>query len=330
MADYVTRQEAEQKEKDVASAITSGDNSIDNTLKLLCRWKFSEVSGTKNVWVTQILNGIGVAIALLNAYIQAKIMDLKKDLADSYYEMAKYKWERFINNYMPLEKKLLQEVSTVAIATMNCDDDRARAESAVNSAYALLQQHLARLKKSLHICIDENMLYVLETRRVLSLIDTENFNLSDDRYWCDILNDDRWNKRSNVLDLGRNISTIAQSYGKLSKQAGAQVAGQADTAANAILTSIGYFGARNDTYYPDFFLSSAASNLTRNTETVYTTLANGDTQTDFANGNSIVVTNKSYNGVIDMSTPEQKTGASNLGASLIEANRVVELAKMQI
>lgn len=268
-------QAAEALKNDVAKAIADGDSaisgSIDAIKNVICRWKPTEVTEVGHMNVDTLVNGIGVLIAQINSAIQYKIMDMKKDLADKYYAMAKYKWERFVSNYMPLEKKLLREVSSVAIATMSCTDDRERAESAVNSAYSQLQQQLSRIKKSLHICIDENMLFVLEQKRVLMLVDTENFNLSDDQYWCDILNDDRWNKRSTVLDLGRNISTLSQSYGKLAKAASNAVSGQADLFTNHVLTSIGYYGARNDTYYPTTYIGTAAASTGDVTPSSYAT-----------------------------------------------------------
>lgn len=291
---------------------------------ILDKWMMPQTTAQGYIEGNVVENALTVAMALLQITVAKKIADLKIELAEDYYAMAEYKWQRFITSYVPLEKKLLREVSSVAIATMDCADDRARAESSVNSAYALLQQQLARIRKSLHICIDENMLSVIEHRRVVMLVDTENFNLSDDNYWCDILNDDRWNKRSNVLDLGRNISTIAQSYGKLSKQAGAQVAGQADTAANAILTSIGYFGARNDTYYPDFFLSSASSNASN--------LMSSSMDTIYADDINPPALQSHDDMVIQMAlqAAQRDVASRATGGSPDEAALTVELAKMQI
>lgn len=255
----------------LADGYTKLNKHISTLLDIFCTWKPTEVTSIGGINVSTIEYGIGVAIAQINSAIQYKIMDMKKDLADKYYEMAKYKWDRFVSNYMPLEKKLLREVSSVAIATMNCANDRTRAESAVNSAYSLLQQQLARIRKSLHICIDENMLYVIEQQRVLMLVDTENFNLLDDQYWCDVLNDDRWNKRSTVLDLGRNISTLSQSYGKIAKAAAGAVGNQADLFTNTVLSTIGYYGARNDTYYPTTFIGSGVANTGDVTPSSYST-----------------------------------------------------------
>ena len=257
-------QTAEAIKKDLTKELTSIQTDLkqwktDQVDKTMAHWMFPQTTSKGYIAENIIQNALTIAMALLQVVVSKKIEDLKLELAENYYDMAKYKWQRFIDYYMPLEKKLLQEVSSVAIATMNCADDRSRAESSVNSAYALLQQQLARIRKSLHICIDSNMLSVIEYRRVLMLVDTENYNLSDDNYWCDILNDDRWNKRSTVLDLGRGISSLSQSYGALAKQSADTAGGQMMAFTNSVINSMGYFGARNETQYPHYALMSGVN-----------------------------------------------------------------------
>ena len=222
-------------------------------------WRFSGVTSAGWIESNALANAIALAIGSLNALIQWKISDLQQDIADSYYHMAKYKWDRFARNYMPLEKKLLQEVSSEPEPKLHCNDDRTRAEQSVNSAYRAMQTYMGRVRKSLHICIDNNILSMVELSRSKMLVDTENYNLIDDQYWRDIMSDDRWNRRSNVLDLGRNIASIAMGYGDTAKQSLSALAPQVSTVANSFVSSIGYFGARNDTEYPRVYMTGSST-----------------------------------------------------------------------
>ena len=241
------------------NALPEIDGTLETANDIMDQWRFSGVTSAGWIGSNALADAIALAIGSLNALIQWKISDLQQDIADSYYHMAKYKWDRFARNYMPLEKKLLQEVSSEPEPKLHCNDDRTRAEQSVNSAYRAMQTYMGRVRKSLHICIDNNILSMVELSRSKMLVDTENYNLIDDQYWRDIMSDDRWNRRSNVLDLGRNIASLAMSYGDTAKQALSTVSPQVNTAASSFVSSIGYFGARNDTVYPKSFITGSST-----------------------------------------------------------------------
>lgn len=222
-----------------------------------CHWAAPEISDKGEFKWTELFNAAAIVIALANGIAQAEILNKQMDLADGYYQMAKYKWDRFANKYMPLEKKLLQEVSTVDIRELDCDDDRQRAELSVNTAFDSLNQHLSRQARKLRLCIDPSMVGMVDHKRALALVDTENYNIQDDQWFTDFKNDQRWNRRSNVLNLGRNLSSEALKYGDVARSLYANVGAQIDKAASSLIGALGYYGARNDTYYPTTYLSGA-------------------------------------------------------------------------
>lgn len=215
-----------------------------------CQWVPREVSGSSDVVWNTIMTLASTAIAALNAMIQGKIADLQQDLAEGYYQMAKFKWDRFKDNYMPFEKEMLIEVSSEPVREMDCADDRQRAEQAVNSAFSQVSSAMKQKAKMMRCCLDPSVVSLLEFRRVRMLVDTENYNIIDDRWFTDYKNDDRWNKRGTMLNLGRNISSQALSYGGVARTLANKVGGQVEAGLGSLMTSIGYFGARNDTVYP--------------------------------------------------------------------------------
>lgn len=222
-----------------------------------CNWAAPEY-GTQgeSLW-TNLWQAAQLAIALLNATIQQQIADKQMDLAEGYYDQAKFKLDRFMAKYKPLEVALLKEVSTTPEPTMNCEDDRSRAEQAVNTSYDYISKYVGVKAKQLRLCIDDSIISQLDHGRSLMLVDTENYNLRDDTWFTDYKSDKRWGRRSNVLNLGRNLGSIAKQYGDVSRAMMSDVGGLANKAAGALTMALGYYGTRFDTAYPTTYLGSA-------------------------------------------------------------------------
>ncbi len=226
-----------------------------------CHWAAPEVTDIgENGWA-MAFKAASVAIAIANGVAQSEIASKQQELAESYYSMAKYKWDRFANNYMPLELKLLNEVSTTPIREIDCTGAESRATTATNSAYNGIYGFLSRKAKSLRLCVDDSSFTMLDFRRNMMLVDTENFNLADEQWYTDFKNDQRWNRRSNILNLGRNLSTEALKYGDVARSLFGQVGSQIERAAGGVMQALGYYGARNDTYYPTTYLGSGTGQL---------------------------------------------------------------------
>lgn len=233
-----------------------GEHGAIGSLRF-CNWAAPEY-GTQgeSLW-TNLWQAAQLAIALLNATIQQQIADKQMDLAEGYYDQAKFKLDRFMNKYKPLEVALLKEVSTAPEPTMNCEDDRSRAEQAVNTSYDYISKYVGVKAKQLRLCIDDSIISQLDHGRALMLVDTENYNLRDDTWFTDYKSDKRWGRRSNVLNLGRNLGSIAKQYGDVSRAMMADVSGLANKAAGALTMALGYYGTRFDTAYPTTYLGSA-------------------------------------------------------------------------
>lgn len=226
-----------------------------------CSWAPPEWGPEGENFKSLAWRAAALAIAIANGIAQSQIADMQQDLAESYYDMAKFKWDRFSNKYIPLELKLLNEVRSEPIAELNCADDKSRAAEAVNIAYDRMSSYMATKAKQYHLCIDSTLLMQMERKRTMALADTANFNMSDDYWFMDYLNDKRWNRRSTVLDLGRNLSSEAMKYGDVALATMKTVGGQINQAAQGLMSAIGYYGARNDTYYPTTFLGHSNSAL---------------------------------------------------------------------
>lgn len=226
-----------------------------------CNWAAPEYGPVGEGFWDNAFKAAALAIAIANGVAQSQIADMQQDLADSYYDMAKYKWDRFYEKFVPLEKKLLKEVLNEPLKEMDCADDMQRASDWVGRAYGAMQEWTARKAKQMRVCMN-----ALDRRRprnaqALALADTANYNYVDDRWFCDYSNDKRWNRRSSVLNLGRNLGSEALKYGDVARGLLNTISGQVEQAAQGLVSALGYYGARLDTYYPSSYLGQSQGNL---------------------------------------------------------------------
>lgn len=259
--------------KSSGETVKSGVDSVNQTLYgeamggnpgapapvRFCRWAAPEITDKGESAWTNAFQAAALVIAIANGVAQGQIQDKVMDLAEGYYDMAKFKWDRFSTKYIPLEKKLLNEVSTEPVKNLNCDDDRKRANSAVESAFSCMSTYMSRKAKQLRLCIDTSIIGMLDHNKALAMVDTENYNMLDNQWFTDYSNDKRWNRRSTVLNLGRNLASEALKYGDIARNMYGQVGAQIDKAASGVIQALGYYGARNDTYYPTTYLANAGT-----------------------------------------------------------------------
>ena len=226
-----------------------------------CNWAAPEWGPIgENAW-DEAFKAAALAISIANGIAQSEIADRQQDLADSYYRMAEYKWDRFYKKYVPLEKSLLNEVLNEPLHEMDCADDRARASSWVSRAYGAMERWTSSKAKAMRMCMLPQDLARPALRKARALADVSNYNYADDRWYADYRNDKRWNRRSSVLNLGRNLGSEALKYGDVARSLLNSVSGKIEQAASGLVSALGYYGARLDTYYPSSYLGQSQGNL---------------------------------------------------------------------
>ena len=226
-----------------------------------CNWAAPEWGPIgENAW-DEAFKAAALAISIANGIAQSKIADRQQDLADRYYRMAKYKWDRFFKHFVPLEKKLLKEVLNEPLPAMDCVDDRARASSWVSRAFGSAERWMSSKAAELRMCLSPADLRRPDLRRSRALADVSNYNYADDRWYVDYRGDKRWNRRSSVLNLGRNLGSEALKYGDVARSLLNSVSGKIEQAASGLVSALGYYGARLDTYYPSSYLGQSQGNL---------------------------------------------------------------------
>lgn len=244
----------------LASVLAGGQTGLLSPISF-CHWQPDETTNTGRYFWSIIFSTAQTALAIYNAIKQEEISDKQLDLAESWYDHSNYKWNRFNNNYRPLEQQLLNEVSNKPVPKLNCKNAKFRAEQSVNTSYTVMDKYFKQQTKKYNLCINNSQITSLNVSKAAMLIDAENYNLDDDRWYRDIKDDQRWGRRSNVLNLGRNLGSTALTYGKIASNIFGAVGHQYDRMAQSAVNALGYFGARNDTYMPHTSLGSVKSNI---------------------------------------------------------------------
>ena len=248
-----------QKKEESSTQDGAGQSGRLDRLRF-CHWAAPEYGSQGETLWTNFWEAAQLAISLLNASIQGQIADKQEDLAKKYYEQAKYKWDRFENNYMPLEQSILWEASSEPIREMDCEDDTLRAHVAVTSAYDYANDYMANIAaKQYRLCLDPTVVSQMQYAQNVAEVDTINYNLRDDQWFVDFKNDQRWNRRSNILNLGRNLGSVAMQYGDVARKLMGNVSDIANKAFGSLSQALGYYGARFDTVYPTSYLAGSVS-----------------------------------------------------------------------
>lgn len=222
--------------------------------KRMCAWAAPEYNEIGEGWDRKAMliaeAAIYTSIIALNTYVQNQ----NYKIARAYADLAVDKVNRFQNYYMPLEVKMLNEVSSMADGVPDYSGSRSRAVSAATSAFNSATAIMRRRAKQLALCMDNSL--DLNNSKSVTQDDTINFNYRDAETFANYKSDKRWNRRSDILNIGRSNHATAFSYAQSASQAFSGFAGAIAQMGNGISGLLGYINNRNETIYPAMFAQS--------------------------------------------------------------------------
>lgn len=220
-----------------------------------CAWAAPTYNGNssnldRSLWIAaQVV--LTTALIGLNTHIQNKQYEIAKE----YQKLSEQKWERFRDKYAVLEKKMLNEASSMDDPDPDYADAASRGNTANDIAFSIMARDLKRYAKMYALCIDDSL--NTDRYKVLSRDDTVNFNYRDAENYAYYLSDKRWNRRSDILNLGRDNASTGFSYATAASNAFAGYAAALNQAGNGLSGLFGYLTNRNETVYPSMFSMSA-------------------------------------------------------------------------
>ena len=256
----LSAQKLEANVKGVSSAIKSQTSTFAPELKTIaarmCAWAAPEysVSGAVRDRTAELVAQAAIysSVVALNTYIQNK----NYHIARSYTDLSLDRWNRFRYAYARLEQKMIATTMNTAEPASDYAGAKLRALSSVSFAYNSAKSTMTSYAKLYALCMDDSL--NLDHSQAITRDDTVNFNYRDAENYKDYLSDKRWNRRSDVLNLGRNNLPTASSYAQHASNAFADVSNAVVGIGSGLSGLIGYLFNRNETVYPSQF--SMASN----------------------------------------------------------------------
>lgn len=229
-------------------------------------------SSDRSAWVlAQIV--LITAATFLNDYLQSE----RQKIADAYAKMSKERHDRFFNGYKPLEVQLLNEANNVKMPKPEYAEARKRGTNAVKSAFNSMTSAMAKFFKQYAICDDPSL--DSDQYYAATLDDVTNFNYRNAEWWYRFFFDQRWNRRSDMLNIGSGNLDNSFGYNKAANTGLKDLGNLVGEAAGGLANVFGYFNNRNDTVYPTQF--SMASPIDRGFGLM---IAGGQSQTDVGIG----------------------------------------------
>lgn len=230
---------------------------LQNIYTQLCWWAAPEYGDTGESWEKTLWKAALIAIATINSIAQMQIAQMRYEIARDYADIAKDRWKRFRDNYAPLERAMLNEVGNARSYDPDYPAARKRAYDNSLAAYLSADDQIADKAKRYGLCMDSTLLDDMNIAEALSLDDGTNYNYRMEEYWHYYVDDKNWNRRSQLLNLGRGIQAIAASYAQQANTALASLGDLVNQGAQGAMKLFGYLSTVRESIYPTMFSSAA-------------------------------------------------------------------------
>lgn len=217
----------------------------------MCEWAAPQYNEIGEGWDRTAKLAAEVAIyssvIALNTYVQNQ----NYKIARAYTDISLDQWNRFKNAYAVLEKKMLNEATNTPEPIVPYADANTRAVNASSFAFSSAKSSMTSYAKRYALCMDDSL--DLSRAQALMRDDTINFNYRDAENFTEYKSDKRWNRRSAILNLGRNNYEVSFNYAKHASAAFGDLSNAVAGIGNGLSGLLGYMFNRNQTVYPAQF-----------------------------------------------------------------------------
>lgn len=269
---------------DIASSINSQTSAYNNQMNLI-QQKLSTIETKMCLWAAPTYGDTGenaektfwkaalIAVATLNSAAQLEIANKRYQIAKDYADISKDKWERFVNAYAPLERAMINEIMNTLIPEPDYERARNDGNSHTRNAYLWAQEHMSDLAKQYRLCFDTTFVDDMSLAESIAADDGVNFNYRDEEYNALIEDDLRWNRRSALGNLGRDLQAQSVSYASAANNSLAALSAIIGEGAQGAAGLLGYLSEYRNTQYPTQF--SAATPLYGESSSIGSSIAIG-------------------------------------------------------
>jgi len=223
-----------------------------------CHWAAPRYGDIGQKALNTVLAVVAFIVAYKSLEAQIEINNMRQSIADSYAKIFEDRWNRYKTAYMPLEAAMIQDIMNTPIPEVDCSSVKSDYTSFVANAFGENSQRLTAMASKYCLCVDKSLTDDLALSRTITVDDSVNLGYRFDEMYVIQRDDARWNKRSNLLNLGRDL--LAQSA-KYSATADTLLSGLGEGAGRAFSGAVGYLGYyfnRQQTEYPSNYAMSSS------------------------------------------------------------------------
>lgn len=190
------------------------------------------------------------AVATLNTVAAIRIADKQYDIARAYYALARRKWDRFRDKYMPCERAEMSEACNTPEYVPQYGPSSTTWMAEVDRCFGQARTRVDQLNALYCICPDLSLAQDMSLQASIAAGDTGNFAYRYEEHRKDAKDDVRWTRRQQALNRGRDLQSTAARYAEAAANAYGDAGNNIGRAAEGAISAIGYFSNRNNTTYP--------------------------------------------------------------------------------
>lgn len=190
------------------------------------------------------------AVATLNTVAAIRIADKQYDIARAYYAMARRKWDRFRDKYMPCERTEMNEACNTPGYVPQYGPSSTTWMAEVGRCFGQARTRADQLNALYCVCPDPSLAQDMSLQESIAAGDTGNFAYRYEEHRKDAKDDVRWTRRQQALNRGRDLQSTAARYAEAAANAYGDAGTNIGRAAEGAISAIGYFSNRNNTTYP--------------------------------------------------------------------------------
>jgi hypothetical protein len=225
-----------------------------------CHWAAPETTDLSELVFQTALSYAAYALIVLNTVQAIRIADLRYEVAKGYADLARSRWDRFSSRFKPLEAMLVAE--SLADPEVEPDYENARAVYTGCAADPGGEQRHLDLARMYGLCPDPALYRAAEVSRGLHLDDMVNLGYRDETDHALLADIDRWNRRLELLNLGRDLPTLSLEAARQGDALLEQGAAQAAQGVNGAVGFLTYLRDYRDTAYSDLGIVMPAATST--------------------------------------------------------------------
>lgn len=198
-----------------------------------------------------IKGALNAAILGINTYTSLRIAEMQHDLARDYAKMSEWYRNHYFDNYHPIEKALIDEAKNEPEYKYN-KHDLTKGQMLVSAKLGFIGKLEKTVSCTGRYCTGQRQAITNDILVEQATIENAICGLAH-RHATDeeiTRNTKRWERRNNVLKLGRDLPTESVSYGNLASGIFGSIGQQAAAAAQGASEALAFGSTRRDTRYP--------------------------------------------------------------------------------